>query len=209
MSQIRPSVWRRLTDPWKAAQGIMARAGKDMLLVAVPASGSPSARLATAPPLAVLAPPKPDSGLISVQTLGSREEGKARRHCCGFAAKEGTYLGYLGDAQGTGSTPHSSGCQHSATGTCHLRNVFIFFQALAGQVPATLIECRKGRGWEREGWGHRLEQRTRKRTPKSYLRKKTPGLAKSILCTVCQLDMAPQILLHPTGSHIPPWTMVQ
>lgn len=88
-------------------------------------------------------------GLISMQTLGPREEGKAWRHCCGFAAKEGTYLGYLGDAQRTGSTPHSSGCQHSATGTCHLRNVFIFSQALAGQVPATLIESRKGKGGRR------------------------------------------------------------
>lgn len=139
-----------------------------------------------------------------MQTPGPKEEGKTRRHCCGFAAKEGTYLGYLGDAQGTGSTPHSSGCQRSATGTCHLRNVFIFFQALAGQVPATLTESRKGRGQEREGWGHRLEQRAGKWTPKNYLGRKTPGPAKSILHTVCQLDMAPQILLDPTGSHIPP-----
>lgn len=159
--------------------------------------------------MAVLAPLKPDSGLISMQTLGPRGEGKARRHCCGFVAKQGTYLGYLGDAQGTGSTPRSSGCRHSATGTWHLRNVFIFFQALAGQVPATLIESREGRGQEREGWGHRLQQRTGKRTPKICLRKKSPGPAKPILCTVCQLDMAPQILLYPTGNHILAWTMVQ
>lgn len=59
-----------------------------------------------------------------------------------------------------GNWPHSppgSAGQSSATGTCHLRNVFIFSQLLARFPPHSL---RAGRGGqEREGKGHRREQK--------------------------------------------------
>lgn len=50
--------------------------GRAMLLIATPARGPPSAKLAEAPPLAPLAPLGPCGGLISLQTLGPRAEGR-------------------------------------------------------------------------------------------------------------------------------------
>ena len=87
---------------------------------------------------------------------GSEGGGAGGRHCCGFAAKEGAYLGYLGGRQGSGRAPPASACQHSATGTCHLRNVFIFSQSLA-RFPPHSSRARRG-GQEREGKGHTREQ---------------------------------------------------
>lgn len=54
--------------------------------------------------------------------------------------------------------PPASACQSSATGTCHLRNVFIFSQLLARFLPHSLRAGRRGVGGpEREGEGHRQE----------------------------------------------------
>lgn len=75
--------------------------------------------------------------------------------------------------------PPGSACQSSATGTCHLRNVFIFSQSLARFPPHS---SRAGRGGQkREGKGHRGEQR---RTGKPVLesspcKANTMGPAKS------------------------------
>lgn len=88
---------------------------------------------------------------MGMQTLGPREEGKARRHCCGFAANEGTYLGYLGDAQGAGSIPHSSGCQHLATGTCRLSNVFISPRRWLARFPPHSLRAGRGEGGQERG----------------------------------------------------------
>ena len=124
-------------------------------------------------------PREPCGRLSSLQTPGSEGGGEEGRHCCGFAAKEGTYLGYLGDGQGTAPLPPGSACQRSAAATCHLRNVFIFSQSLARFPPHPL---RAGRGGqEREGEGHRGEPRgIGKLVPQSSLCKEnTPEPAKS------------------------------
>lgn len=59
--------------------------------------GQQNAKLAEAPPLATGGA----SGTLRRADLlvdpGSEGGGEEGRHCCGFAAKEGTYLGYLGD----------------------------------------------------------------------------------------------------------------
>lgn len=76
---------------------------------------------------------------------GSEGGGEEGRHCCGFAANEGTYLGYLGMDREPAPRPPGSACQSSATGTCHLRNVFIFSQSLARFPPHSLTAGRGGR----------------------------------------------------------------
>lgn len=78
----------------------------------------------------------------------------------------------------TGIRPHAppgSACQHSATGTCHLRNVFIFSQSLARFPPHSL---RAGRGGqEREGKGHSREQGGLENALlRALCAKKTPGV---------------------------------
>lgn len=79
--------------------------------------------------------------------------------------------------------PAASACQRSPTGTCHLRNVFIFSQSLARFPPHSLGAGRGGQ--EREGRGHRREQRIGKLAPKSSLHKEnTMGPAKSARCMV-------------------------
>lgn len=60
---------------WRPGQRSQ-KPGRAMLLIATPAWGPPSAKLAEAPPLAPLAPLGPCGGLISLQTLGPRAEGR-------------------------------------------------------------------------------------------------------------------------------------
>lgn len=113
--------------------------------------GPPSTRLPAAPPMATVAPPGLRGGLLSLWTPGPRKEGEAGRHCCGFAAKKGAYFGYLKMDRAPAPLPAGSVCQRSATGTCHLRNVFIFSNWPDSRH--TLVECWKREGREREGKG--------------------------------------------------------
>lgn len=121
-------------------------------------------------------------------------------HCCGFAAKEGTYLGYLGDRQGSGPAAPGLCLPALTTGTCHLRNVFIFSQSLARFPPHSLRAGRgagrrgkvKVRAGSKEGW---------KRVPNSALCKEnTMGPANSACHSVRH---------HPTGLPKPPPTTPQ
>lgn len=166
-----------------------------------PGARRASAKLAKAPPLAALAPLGPCGRPVSVQTLGPRAEGGWEGgHCCGFAAKEGTYLGYLGDRQGSGPAAPRLCLPALTTGTCHLRNVFIFSQSLARFPPHSLRAGRgagrrgkvKVRAGSKEGW---------KRVPNSALCKEnTMGPANSACHSVRH---------HPTGLPKPPPTTPQ
>lgn len=87
---------------------------------------------------------------------GSEGGGEEGRHCCGFAAKEGTYLGYLGDRQGSNPTPPRL-CLPALSHWDMPFEKCLHFLSGVGQVPATLVESGK-RGQEREGKGHSREQ---------------------------------------------------
>lgn len=107
--------------------------------------------------------------------------------------------------------PPGSACQSSATGTCHLRNVFIFSQSLARFPPHSL---RAGRGGqEREGKGHRQEQkRTGRPVPESPLCKTThQGPCQSCLPRGLTAPLvAPQTVSHhPAESRISPWPVAR
>ena len=106
-----------------------------------------------------------------------------------FCGQGGNILRIFRGWTGSGPTPPRSACQRSASGTCHLRNVFILAQSLAGFPPHSL---RAGRGGqEREGEGHRGEPRgIGNLVPQSMLCKEnTPGPAKASCHTACH---------HPT-----------
>lgn len=83
--------------PQQVALGVAARPGQAMPPTASASPGAAERQAGRGPALGSGGA----SGSLRQADLladpGSEGGGEEGRHCCGFAAKEGTYLGYLGD----------------------------------------------------------------------------------------------------------------
>lgn len=111
-------------------------------------SSPPSSRLAAAPPLAALAPLRPDSGHADP---GSEGGGEGEETLLWFCGQRGDILRIFRGCAGSRLYPPQLWLPTLSHWNMPFEQCLHFSQALAGQVPATLTESRKGRRGAGEG----------------------------------------------------------